>query len=114
MKKMKGASVVQKKGEGKGKGESANEKQLRMEMKLLRDEETAKKREEAMRQRLKEWQEAEEKFSRVNRLKIQNQWRKLMRMAKVESLRKELEILSQNHEREVDRKDGKNTYRILW
>lgn len=29
-----------------------------------------------------------------------------MRMAKVEELRKEIEILSQNHEREVDRKDA--------
>jgi hypothetical protein len=29
-----------------------------------------------------------------------------MRMAKVEELRKDIEILSQNHEREVDRKDA--------
>lgn len=29
-----------------------------------------------------------------------------MRLAKVEELRKEIEILSQNHEREVDRKDA--------
>ena len=29
-----------------------------------------------------------------------------MRMAKVESLRKDIEILSQNHERDVDRKDA--------
>lgn len=29
-----------------------------------------------------------------------------MRMAKVEELRKQVEILSQNHEREVDRKDA--------
>ena len=29
-----------------------------------------------------------------------------MRLAKVEELRREIEILSQNHEREVDRKDA--------
>ena len=29
-----------------------------------------------------------------------------MRLAKVENLRKEIEILSQNHERDVDRKDA--------
>ena len=29
-----------------------------------------------------------------------------MRLAKVEDLRKEIEVLSQNHEREVDRKDA--------
>ncbi|CAM9769764.1 unnamed protein product, partial [Ectocarpus sp. 13 AM-2016] len=48
----------------------------------------------------------EEKNSKMNRLKIQNQWRKIMRLAKVESLRKDIEILSQNHERDVDRKDA--------
>ncbi|CAN0367954.1 unnamed protein product, partial [Scytosiphon promiscuus] len=50
--------------------------------------------------------EQEEKNSKMNRLKIQNQWRKIMRLAKVESLRKDIEILSQNHERDVDRKDA--------
>ncbi|CAM9504932.1 unnamed protein product [Laminaria digitata] len=50
--------------------------------------------------------EQEEKNSQINRLKIQNQWRKIMRLAKVESLRKDIEILSQNHERDVDRKDA--------
>merc|ERR1719238_2259941 len=44
--------------------------------------------------------------SRVNRLKIQNQWRKIMRLAKLEQLRKDIEILSQSHERDVDRKDA--------
>jgi hypothetical protein len=39
-------------------------------------------------------------------MKIHNQWRKIMRVAKVEELRGEVEILSQNHEREVDRKDA--------
>ena len=39
-------------------------------------------------------------------MKIHNQWLKIMRLAKVESLRKEIEILSQSHEREVDRKDA--------
>lgn len=42
----------------------------------------------------------------MNRYRINNQWRKLMRLAKIESLRKELEILSQSHEREVDMKDA--------
>ena len=49
---------------------------------------------------------AEEKCSKLNRLKILNQWRKLMRLVKVEDLRKEIEIISQHHEREVDRKDA--------
>ena len=44
---------------------------------------------------LKKALEAEEKCSRLNRLKILNQWRKLMRLVKVEDLRKEIEIISQ-------------------
>lgn len=50
--------------------------------------------------------ETEAKNSRVNLLKIQNQWRKIMRLAKAEALKKDIEILSQNHERDVDRKDA--------
>lgn len=50
--------------------------------------------------------EAETKNSKINTMKIQNQWRKIMRLAKTESLKKDIEILSQNHERDVDRKDA--------
>ena len=35
-----------------------------------------------------------------------SQWRKIMRIAKTESLKKDIEIISQNHERDVDRKDA--------
>ena len=50
--------------------------------------------------------EDEAKISKVNQLKITNQWRKIMRLAKTEALKKDIEILSQNHERDVDRKDA--------
>ena len=50
--------------------------------------------------------EDEAKNSKMNGLKILNQWRKIMRLAKAESLKKDVEILSQNHERDVDRKDA--------
>merc|ERR1711959_200135 len=66
----------------------------------------ALKEDERLRNQLKELQAEEERYSRINRHKVQNQWRKLMRIAKVEELIKEVEILSQNHEREVDRKDA--------
>eukprot|EP01041_Mallomonas_annulata_P011596 gene11596-24275_t len=55
---------------------------------------------------LRQRMEVEAKNSKVNMLKIQNQWRKIMRLAKAESLKKDIEILSQNHERDVDRKDA--------
>merc|ERR1712054_525478 len=66
----------------------------------------ALKEDERRRAELKELQAEEERYSRINRHKVQNQWRKLMRIAKVGELIKEVEILSQNHEREVDRKDA--------
>ena len=50
--------------------------------------------------------EIEAKNSKINNFKILNQWRKVMRLAKAESLKKDIEILSQNHERDVDRKDA--------
>jgi len=55
---------------------------------------------------LRQRMEIEAKNSKVNLLKIQNQWRKIMRLAKAEALKKDIEILSQNHERDVDRKDA--------
>lgn len=55
---------------------------------------------------LRQKQTREQECSRINSMKIHNQWRKIMRVAKVEELRGEVEILSQNHEREVDRKDA--------
>ena len=45
-------------------------------------------------------------LTKRNSVKINAQWRAIMRRAKVEELRREIEILSQNHEREVDRKDA--------
>merc|ERR1711939_1252608 len=66
----------------------------------------ALKEDERRKHELKQAQADEERYSRINRHKVQNQWRKLMRIAKVEELIKEVEILSQNHEREIDRKDA--------
>ena len=50
--------------------------------------------------------EEEAKISKVNGLKILNQWRKIMRIAKTESLKNDVEILSKNHERDISRKDA--------
>lgn len=72
----------------------------------MKEEEAARAKEELRKRKLKERQAQEEKYAKVNRLKILNQWRKLMRLVKVEDLRKEIEIISQNHERVVDRKDA--------
>mmetsp|Transcript_14746 Transcript_14746/g.41521 ORF Transcript_14746/g.41521 Transcript_14746/m.41521 type:complete len:530 (-) Transcript_14746:148-1737(-) len=93
--------------EGKPKlKETEEERQVRLEMEALQAEENNRMREENTRLALRERQLREERYSKINSIKIHNQWRKIMRMAKVEELRKDIEILSQNHEREVDRKDA--------
>ena len=46
----------------------------------------------------------ESKVSHFNRLKLLTHWRKIMRLAKTEALKKEIKFSLQNHEREVDAK----------
>ena len=60
----------------------------------------------AAKRRLRADLQREATYTATNKLKIQNNWRKIMRLAKVESLRKDIEVISQNHERDVDRKDA--------
>lgn len=50
--------------------------------------------------------EREQAAGHLNTIKLHNQWRKLMRAAKAEELRGQVEVLSQQHAREVDRKDA--------
>ena len=105
-KAMKGGSKVADAKKGKKGPESDQERQLRLEIERMKEEEQARMKIEAQARALREAMEKEEKFSKINRLKLLNQWRKLMRLVKVEDLRKEIEVVSQNHEREVDRKDA--------
>merc|ERR1719504_368449 len=48
----------------------------------------------------------EMKNTKYNMSKIQESWLKVMRVAKTKQLKKQVEIISQNHERDVDRKDA--------
>ena len=105
-KAMKGGSKVAGKGKGGKRMESEQERQLRFEIERMKEEEEARRREQMRKNELQGMRDQEEKFAATNRLKILNQWRKLMRLVKVEDLRKEIEVISQHHEREVDRKDA--------
>jgi hypothetical protein len=58
------------------------------------------------RDELKEKQMEEQKIAHFNRLKILTHWRKVMRLAKTEALKKEIKFFQQNHDREVDAKDA--------
>ena len=83
-KAMKGGSKVSKGKKGKGIKETDKERDLRLEIERLKEEEAARAKEEMRKRMLRERQAQEEAYSRVNRLKIMNQWRKLMRLVKVE------------------------------
>ncbi|XP_062517140.1 dynein regulatory complex subunit 2-like [Corticium candelabrum] len=82
------------------------EKRVFLEQKLLAEEEERKKKEEMLSQFLRDKLAKEEKASKFNLIKIQNQWRTIMRKAKAQELRREIDILSQTFERIVDRKDA--------
>ena len=105
-KAMKGGSKVAGGKKGKKGLESEQERQLRLEIERMKEEEAARQRELLRKGELKGLQAQEERYSKLNRLKILNQWRKIMRLVKVEDLRKEIEVISQSHEHEVDRKDA--------
>jgi hypothetical protein len=58
------------------------------------------------RENLKNSMMEEYKMAHFNRMKILTHWRKIMRVAKTEQLKKEIQIYQQNHDREVDAKDA--------
>ena len=97
-----------KKGKKGGKMAKMTEEQriLFMEQKLLAEEEMRRKKEEMLTQFLKDKLAKEEKSTKFNLTKLQNQWRTVMREAKSTELKKEIEILSQTFERVIDRKDA--------
>ena len=93
--------------QGKEKKRETEEERLgRLEMEALAAEEENRRAVEAARVKLRQKQLNEERYARTNMMKIHSQWRKIMRQAKVDELRADIEVLSQNHEREVDRKDA--------
>merc|ERR1719499_2254431 len=61
---------------------------------------------QSRRQMLRRDAELEMKNTRHNMSKLQESWLKIMRSAKTKQLKKQVEIISQNHERDVDRRDA--------
>ncbi|KAG6946274.1 hypothetical protein JG688_00016125 [Phytophthora aleatoria] len=106
-----GKAVKGRSKDGKGKkdgGRETTEEERRLQESIRRMEmnDYLKRLTVSKKALLQEFMAKEEKISRMNKLKIQNHWRKIMRLVKVEALRKEVEVRSQNHERDVDRKDA--------
>ena len=92
--------------DARGQNETEEEYLTRMQMEAAAVEEETKKKIEESRVKLRERQLLEERHAVLNKRKINEKWRQIMRKAKVEGLKKEIEVLSQNHERSVDRKDA--------
>eukprot|EP01052_Picozoa_sp_SAG31_P061877 SAG31_NODE_20922_length_562_cov_0.848812_1_plen_160_part_01 len=101
-KEKKGAAA----GKGKGKGKGKKGKNGAGAKGADSEDELRRQKEEQAKMYMRKKREEEERFSALNNLRIQQQWRRSMRITKVEELRKDIEVLSQNHEREVDRKDA--------
>lgn len=95
-----------KDGKDQGAAQTSAEKALEDRIRRLRINDYKKRLAQASKARLQKRLKQESENSRVNMIKIQNQWRKIMRLAKVESLQKDVEVISQNHERDVDRSDA--------
>eukprot|EP00434_Breviolum_minutum_P006650 symbB.v1.2.005872.t1/scaffold335.1/size242651/23 len=58
------------------------------------------------RHKLQKDTQLEVRNTKYNMSRIQESWLKIMRSAKTKQLKKQVEIISQNHERDVDRKDA--------
>eukprot|EP00210_Caulerpa_lentillifera_P000985 g949.t1 len=69
-------------------------------------EEELRRQQEINRISYKQKQMREQRYAHINSIKINSQWRKIKRMTKVEDLKRNIEILAQNHERDVDREDA--------
>lgn len=105
-KAVKGKSKERKTDKTKKTTGKFNDAALNEDIKLLEEYEKLNKLAEAQRIRLKKLMQQEAYNTRINKKLLLNIHRKFMRADKVDQLRKEIEILAQNHEREVDRKDA--------
>ncbi|RLN15333.1 hypothetical protein BBJ28_00002989 [Nothophytophthora sp. Chile5] len=107
-----GKAVKGRSKDGKGKKDGAGregsdeERRLQESIRRMEMHDYLKRLTVSKKTLLQDFLAKEERISRMNKLKIQNHWRKIMRLVKVEALRKEVEVRSQNHERDVDRQDA--------
>lgn len=109
----KGAAQLGKTVKGKSKEKKervavraeVTEQQLNDDIRELEEYERLARLAEANRKRLRALQQQEEENTRLNRMRLTNLHRTLMRAQKVESLLLESEIMSQNHERDAQRRD---------
>eukprot|EP00925_Amoebophrya_sp_RCC4383_P006962 GSA25T00005839001.1 len=80
--------------------------QVKDRVKVMEDADRDKYLNEIRKNWLKEKSTIEQKHSKYNASKIQESWLKIMRSAKTKQLKREVEIIAQSHERDMDRKDA--------
>ncbi|CAD7927367.1 unnamed protein product [Amoebophrya sp. A120] len=80
--------------------------QMKDRVKVMEDADRDKYLNEIRKNWLKEKSLIETKHSKYNSSKIQESWLKIMRSAKTKQLKREVEIIAQSHERDMDRKDA--------
>ena len=85
---------------------STKDKELLAKMRAMQEADFLRRLADKTKALLKERLDAEKASASVNRKKVENAWLKIMRMAKTSELRRDVEVLSQGHERDVDRKDA--------
>ena len=74
--------------------------------KRQQDDAAAKIQEQQRRNNLKKKYEEEIEHSKINRMKLMNDWRVIMRIAKIDEIRKYLNLFMQIFERDLDDKDA--------
>ncbi|KPP68532.1 hypothetical protein Z043_112785 [Scleropages formosus] len=91
---------------GKLAGMTEEERLLFMQQRALAEGDAAKQKEDMLTQFLKDKLQKEERNSRVNLHKLTQQWRMVLRKARTDELRRDVDVLSQTFERVLDRKDS--------
>jgi len=84
----------------------ANVTQMKDKVKSMEEADRDKFLHEVRKNWLKGKSQIESKHSKYNSSRIQESWLKIMRSAKTKQLKREVEIIAQNHERDMDRKDA--------
>ncbi|TDG98532.1 hypothetical protein EPR50_G00201180 [Perca flavescens] len=107
--------MPKKRGGSKGGAKTEEEKLLLLQQRAQAEEEMAKKREEILTLFLKDKLQKEQKNTAVNLLKLNEGWRSILRQTRAAELRRDIAVLSQTFERQLDGLDSvvKNLERDL-
>ncbi|KAF1375253.1 hypothetical protein PFLUV_G00237660 [Perca fluviatilis] len=107
--------MPKKRGGSKGGAKTEEEKLLLLQQRAQAEEEMAKKREEILTLFLKDKLQKEQKNAAVNLLKLNEGWRSVLRQTRAAELRRDITVLSQTFERQLDGLDSvvKNLERDL-